>query len=107
MITQTHQDLELLDKARAVTGHPAWQGSISEQEANALLENQPPMTYLLRQDTSGEFDFWLSHKKDDGNMHHRHFTLRLFPDGWFYANWRATPREGLNDFIQGALVCTE
>ena len=107
MILQSIEDLELLDKSLEVIQHPAWQGTIDEAEAFELLKDQPFMTYLLRQDVTSDYDYWLSHKKSNGEIHHRHFAIRLFPDGWFFANFRAPACEDLDNFIKGALACTQ
>lgn len=101
------QELEFLAKALEVSLHPAWQGSIDEKSSITLLQDKPAMTYLLRQDSKGEYDFWISHKKFSGEIYHRHFTLRLFPDGWFFVNTKAPSCESLSTFIQGALVCED
>jgi hypothetical protein len=104
---QTDEELELATKKFEVVLHPAWNGKIDETTAETLLADQPVMTYLLRQGSEGEYDYWLSHKKRDGDLHHRHFTIRLFPDGLFFANTGAPPCEALDNFIKGALACQD
>lgn len=107
MILQVNEEIELLAKSLEVLLHPLWQGALDEKTSLILLEDKPIMTYLLRQDSKSEYDYWLSHKKSDGKIYHRHFTIRFFPDGWFFANTKAPPCECLNDFIKGALVCKD
>lgn len=101
---QIEENVELSEKALEVLYHSAWQGTLDESEVVFLLKDQKPMTYLLHQDTSGEYEYWLSHKKRDGEIHHRHFTIRELPDGWFFMNARAPISEDLETFIQGALA---
>lgn len=107
MILQVHEELELLAKALEVILHPAWQGNIDQETVITLLQDKPTMTYILHQDSKSKYDYWLSHKKNNGELHHRHFAIRLFPDGWFFANTRALPHECLDDFVKGALVCKD
>jgi hypothetical protein len=102
---QTNEELELVAKKLEVVLHPAWHGVIDEENAAIALQDKPVMTYLLRQGNEGELDFWLSHKKESGEIHHRHFTVRLFPDGLIFANISAPPCENIDDFIRGALAC--
>jgi hypothetical protein len=104
---RTSEELELLAKKLEIILHPAWYGNIAEEVTQALLKDSSVMPYVLRQGSEGEYDYWLSHKKSDGNIHHRHFTIRLFPDGLFFANLRAPAAEKLEDFIKGALMCSE
>jgi hypothetical protein len=101
---QTTEKAEFLDKVSEVTQHSAWHSIIDEKASTTLLQDHPVMSYLIRQDSDSEYDYWLSHKKSDGTIFHRHFTVRLFPDGWFFANGGVPPCEDLNGFIQGALV---
>lgn len=101
------EDVEFLDKVFEIVNHPSWQGLIDEKTATILLQAQQITTYLLRQDSKGEYDYWLSHKKVDGEIHHRHFTIKPFPDGWIFANHHAPPCEDLTQFIQKALACKD
>lgn len=104
---QVNEDLEFLDKVLEISEHPSWQDSIDEAATTVFLQNKPSMTYILRQDEKGKYDYWLSHKKSNGEIHHRHFTIRLFPDGYFFANYLAPPCESLDNFIKGALACKD
>lgn len=106
-LLHTEEELELFAKNLEVLQHSAWYGAIDEEAASLFLQDKPSMSYLLRQGSEGEYHYWLSHKKSDGEIHHRHFTIRMFPDGLFFANWRAPAAEELVTFIQGALACTE
>lgn len=99
------ENIELLEKVSDVVTHPSWQGAINETTAAILLQNQPIMTYLLRQGNEGETDFWLSHKKCSGEIHHRHFTITPFSDGLLFSNLHAPSCENLDGFIEGALAC--
>lgn len=106
-LLQTKEDTEFLEKVIEVINHPSWHGCIDEKETTTLLQDQPIMTYLLRQDSASKIDFWLSHKKGDREIHHRHFTIMPFSDGWIFVNHGAPPCEDLNRFIQGALACKD
>lgn len=101
------EDIEFLEKVSSVVNHPSWQGAIDESATVILLKDQPILTYLLRQGSEGELDFWLSHKKDNREVHHRHFTIRPFSDGWLFVNFHAPSCEDLDAFIQGALACKD
>ena len=101
------EDIEFLEKILEVVTHPAWQGHIDEQTTTLFLQDKPSMTYLLRQGSEGEYDYWLSHKKYNGKIHHRYFTIKPFPDGWIFIDHGAPPHEDLNCFIQGALACKD
>lgn len=106
-VLQTNEELELIAKKLEVILHPTWYGVIDEETAEAILIDKPVMTYLLRQGSEGEYIYWLSHKKSSGEIHHRYFTIRLFPDGLFFANTGAPPCETLDNFIKGALACRD
>lgn len=106
MTVQSFQNLELLAKKLEVILHPAWHGDMSADAGVPLLQDKPAMTYLLRSEGE-EYHYWLTHKKSNGDIHHRHFTIRLFPDGLFFANYRAPANERLDDFIRGALACKD
>ena len=106
-ILQTSDELEFFEKVLEVTQHPAWRGAIDEGTAIALLQPQPPMTYLIRQDLQKEYHYWLSHKKATGEFHHRHFMISRFSDGYLFQNYQAPPSEDLDRFIQGALACKD
>jgi hypothetical protein len=107
VISDVSVELELLAKQLEVILHPAWHGAIDERTAAAVLQDGPVMAYLLRQGSEGEYHYWLSHKKSDGEIHHRHFAIRRFSDGWCFGNLRAPSREHLDDFVRGALACKE
>jgi hypothetical protein len=98
------EDIEFLAKVSEVVTHPLWQGLIDEETAVTLLRAQPSMTYLLRQGSEGEYDYWLSHKNRNGRIHHCYFTIKPFPDGWIFIDHGAPPHEDLSRFIQGALA---
>lgn len=104
---ETSEELEFFEKVLEITQHPAWQGSIDEETAVALLQPHLPLTYLIRQDQQREYHYWLSHKRATGDFHHRHFIISRFSDGYLFQNWQAPPNEDLDCFIQGALACKD
>jgi len=65
--------------------HPAWYHHISENEAEALLRDRSPLTYLL---CSGEKEhsYFISFVKEDGSIKHQSFVLELDKRGWYYRN---------------------
>src|SRR5262249_25287087 len=93
-------------KLCSVINHPAWKGEIDKQMSLILLKDQPAMSYLLRQDSASEYDFWLTYKNEADQILHRHFDIRKIAGSWMFANLGAPPCENLDGFIQGALSCT-
>jgi SH2 domain-containing protein len=96
-------------KQQLIKLHPAWYVTISEHEAEKLLQNQLPFTYLLRQ-SEQEPLYFISFLKEDGSIKHQFFVLEYSRLGWYYRNGgTGGPQEivadNLNELIPKMMHC--
>lgn len=94
------------EKQVEIHQHPAWHGALTQQEAESLLKNQAPYTYLLRS-TADPKQFYLSFIQPDLTSDHRFFVMQNETLGWFYQN--ANPHEAglLQDLIPEIMHCSK
>jgi hypothetical protein len=84
-----------------VKSHSAWKGSLQEGQAEALLQGQPPFSYVLRNGEK-EYAYFITFVKEDGTFKHQRFVLEAARKGWHYRNGAATDRpvEMLADTVE-------
>ncbi len=68
-----------------IESHPSWQGNITGLNAEDLLNNKPPFTFLIRK---GEhpMNYYVSFVQRDGAFKHQPLLIMLTPHGWSYRN---------------------
>lgn len=91
------------EKQVEISQHPAWHGLLTEQEAEVLLKNQTPYTYILR-GTEDPMKFYLSFIQPDLTPDHRLFVMQD-ASGWFYQNFDPHRAAFLKDLIPQIMHC--
>lgn len=93
----------LLDKKEEILKHPAWHGSTSTQEAESLLLERLPFTYLLRHGERN-YHYYLSFIREQ--IIHQLCVLEFSLQGWVYRNGITSPPQlRLVDLIPLAMHC--
>ncbi len=83
---------------------PEWHGILSEVDAEKLLKQQPPNTYLLR-GTHQQDKFYLSFVQSDLKIEHRYFMMDDRKKEWFYKNGDPHHITSIQLLIPGIMHC--
>lgn len=89
---------------KQITSHAAWKGTIDQVEAEDLLKNSNPFTYLLRSDKK-ENSYFISYVGEDRTIRHQFFILDPDHEKWRYQNGCANSCHDLNKLIPLMMHC--
>ena len=93
-----------VDFCKEIERSPAWHGTVSEKEAETLLHNQKPFTYMLRTGNEGN-QFFISYVKADSSIGHVDFIFDVSAKKWFYKNSAWHYEDNINALLQYMMHC--
>jgi|GEM_PF-1470961 len=68
-----------------IQSHEAWNEKLLEKDAENIMKDKEPYTFILRKGENKN-SYFISYVKEDLSIKHQGFVLELNRKGWFYRN---------------------
>jgi len=95
--------LKMMDEH--VKSSPAWNGTVSILEGQAMLQGQPPFTYMLSEGID-RYHYILHYVGEDYKVHFKNVRISYKNGVTIFRNGSAGDYEKIEDLVPGCLRCS-
>ena len=99
----SRSQLMVMDKH--VKSSPAWKGTVSMLEGQALLDGQSPFTYLLSEGVD-KYHYFLHYVGADRKVHYKNVRILFVDKMPIYRNGGGDIYSNIEDLVHGCLRCS-